>query len=65
MTQLDAKATIDRAFSESVGRMFGILITNLETQPVGQAQREFQRGLEFALQARSIAIAVTEKLIRD
>lgn len=63
MTQSEAKAAIDRAFEESMGRLFGILVSNLETRNQ-EAEAEFQRGFEFHLRAHALATSIAEELLK-
>lgn len=62
MTQTEAKSSIDKAFEDGIGRMFGVFVSNLETQSEADATREFRKGFEFHLRAHAIAAAVAEEL---
>jgi hypothetical protein len=64
MTQAEAKQAVARAFEEGVSRLFGILVTNLETANAADATRKFRAGFEFHLHALEIANAAAQELIK-
>jgi hypothetical protein len=64
MTQADLKTSIDKAFEDSIGRIFGVFVSNLETQGVEDATREFRKGFEFHLRAHQIATSIAEQLVK-
>jgi hypothetical protein len=64
MTQAEVKSSIDKAFEDSIGRMFGFFVSNLETQGAEDATREFRKGFEFHLRAHQIATSIAEQLVK-
>ncbi|SHG92491.1 hypothetical protein [Bradyrhizobium erythrophlei] len=64
MTQAAVKTSIDSALGSQLDRLFGVLVTNLETQSAAEATAEFRKGLEFSLRAHAIATSVAEELIK-
>jgi hypothetical protein len=64
MTQPGIKDALDQAFAAEFGKLFGMLVENLEMNDP-QALDHFTNGLAARLKAYQVAAGVADKLVKS